>query len=125
MTDQQLRHPDDGFEPAPVSRYSSWHTNVSELTDPGSPLDGSMQASMNLNEESMKILNDASQKQLRWDRAMCNELGLPQGYRRVLVLLIKWKNGEDQLHSEKEVRTFHCICLESISWDIRLHFRFL
>lgn len=71
-----------------------------------SPVDGSMHNSMHLDDKSMRMLTDASRKQLRWDHAMCSELKLPQGYKRVVALLFKWNKTEDQLKTEQEVNLF-------------------
>jgi len=86
---------------------SSWKTNGSE---PESP---SMQSAMVLSGQGMELMSEESQNQLRWDRAMCNELGLPQGYGKVSVLLVKWNNEEDQFkQTEEEVSRPRSIVLQ-------------
>lgn len=118
MTDLHLRHADDSGSPAapkPPIHCLSWGTD--ESNEPGSPLDGSMLASMTLDEKSMSMLSKASQMQIRWDRAMCNELKIPEGYRKVSVLLIKWRNDEDQLRTEEEVRRLLLLSFQQFVWS--------
>jgi hypothetical protein len=60
-----------------------------------------------LDHEGLGELAAASQLQLQWDKAMCHELKLPQGYAKVCVLLIKWEENDWLENTEKEVRTFY------------------
>jgi hypothetical protein len=75
-------------------RCMSWKSNTSE---PESP---TMQSSMVFNTPEMEMLSENSQLQLRWDRAMCKQLGLPLGYGKVSVLLVKW--NEDEFKKTRE-----------------------
>lgn len=59
-------------------------------------------------EQSLKLLSAHSQNQLRWDRAMCRELGLPEGYHRISVLMVKWKDCQFQDDTTREV-TLSCL----------------
>jgi hypothetical protein len=52
--------------------------------------------------EMDEMLSENSQLQLRWDRAMCKQLGLPLGYGRVSVLLVKWNEDEDEFKKTGE-----------------------
>lgn len=58
-------------------------------------------------EQSLKILSELSEHQLRWDRAMCRELGYPEGYHQVSVLMVKWKDCQFQDNTTREVNRFH------------------
>jgi hypothetical protein len=46
---------------------------------------------------------DNAMMQVWWNRAMCDEMKIPDGYQNVAVLIIKWKEELDQLKSGKEV----------------------
>jgi hypothetical protein len=49
---------------------------------------------------------DNAKMQVWWNKAMCNEMNIPEGYLNVAVLIIKWIKGLDQLKSEDEVSKF-------------------
>jgi hypothetical protein len=74
----------------------SWKTNASE---PESP---TMQSSMIFDPPELESLSENSLLQLRWDRAMCKQLGLPIGYGKVSVLLVKWNEEEDEFKKTGE-----------------------
>ena len=44
-----------------------------------------------------------SKMQVWWNRAMCNEMKIPEGYQNVAVLIIKWCKELDELKSAEEV----------------------
>ena len=44
-----------------------------------------------------------SRMQVWWNRAMCEEMKIPEGYQNVAVLIIKWTEELDQLKSGNEV----------------------
>jgi hypothetical protein len=91
------------FEP-PV-RVDSCESYLTE-TEPGSPV--LQHSSAPLDSESLEILSKESRLQLQWDRAMCNELGLPQGYLKVSVLLVKWREEIDQFKSDTNKEVASC-----------------
>lgn len=45
-----------------------------------------------------------SQLQDSWDEHIANKLDLPDGYRDVQVLMIKWEDDIDELQTREEVR---------------------
>jgi hypothetical protein len=44
-----------------------------------------------------------SEMQMWWNRTMCNEMSIPQGYQNVAVLIIRWAEELDELKAENEV----------------------
>lgn len=46
---------------------------------------------------------DNSKMQVCWNRAMCKEMHIPEGYQNIAVLIIKWTEELDQLKSGDEV----------------------
>ncbi len=86
------------FEPRPEVRCDSCKSTGSEDV-PNSP---AVQTLLHLDETSLQLLSEASRMQLRWDSTMCNELSLPEGYLKVSVLLIKWRDEEDQFKNTNE-----------------------
>jgi hypothetical protein len=48
--------------------------------------------------------SESSDLQMRWDRAMCQVLGLPEGYLSVSVLLIQWWDNHNQPKAKNEVQ---------------------
>jgi hypothetical protein len=46
---------------------------------------------------------DNSKMQVCWNRVMCEEMNIPEGYQNVAVLIIKWIEELDQLKSGNEV----------------------
>ena len=115
MTDVQ------DFEPHPLEHCSSFKTNGSE-NDPLSPIRSLIQASFGpvREDERFNRLSETSRLQMRWDQAMCNELGLPEGYAHVSVLLIKWRREIDQLKTEKEVASLETLFKESLGFQTKV-----
>ena len=56
-------------------------------------------------EPSIDGVTDAENMKMQtwWNRAMCREMKIPEGYQSVAVLMIKWTRELDQLKSEDEV----------------------
>jgi len=44
-----------------------------------------------------------SRMSLQWHKAMCREMGIPEGYQYISVLILKWIDELDQLKSQMEV----------------------
>lgn len=97
------------FEPESVElkRSETWNS-VSSLPDCPSPrnLDVAPQFVQSIE------LSEASELQLWWDKAMCQELEIPLDYRKVGVLLIKWSSKIDDLkdRGKDEVSCEAIIC---------------
>ena len=85
-------------EPKPLVRCDSCKSTGTDSV-PSSP---TVHTLMELNQHGLEQLSEASQMQLRWDRAMCDELKLPEGYLKASVLLIKWRDEEDQFKNTNE-----------------------
>lgn len=92
------------FEKQPPKRCDSDRSTVSD-NELRSPLTA-LQTPVQFNEQSLKLLSEISQNQVRWDRVMCNELDLPEGYHNVSVLLVRWREDIDQFKTAttQEVR---------------------
>lgn len=92
------------FEKQPPKRCDSDRSTVSD-NELRSPLTA-LQTPVQFNEQSLKLLSEISQNQVRWDRVMCNELDLPEGYHNVSVLLVRWREDIDQFKTAttREVR---------------------
>jgi hypothetical protein len=45
-----------------------------------------------------------------WNKAMCKEMRIPEGYQNVAVLIIKWAEKVDQLKSKDEVSRLRPMC---------------
>jgi hypothetical protein len=92
------------FEKPPPKRCDSDRSTGSE-NELRSPLTA-LQTPVQFDEKSLKLLSEISQNQVRWDRVMCNELGLPEGYHSVAVLLVRWREDIDQFKraTTQEVR---------------------
>lgn len=92
------------FEKLPPKRCDSDRSTSSE-NELRSPLTA-LQTPVQFDEQSLKLLSEISQNQVRWDRVMCNELDLPEGYHSVAVLLVRWREDIDQFKSAttQEVR---------------------
>jgi hypothetical protein len=86
----KITGPDGETSLQQLIRCMSWKTTASE---PESP---TMQSSMVFDRPELESLSENSQLQLRWDRAMCKQLGYPLGYGKVSVLLVKWNEEEDE-----------------------------
>ena len=54
---------------------------------------------------SESTVTDEIQSKMRaqWNSVMCKEMQVPQGYQNVAVLIIKWTEKLDELHSADEV----------------------
>jgi hypothetical protein len=92
------------FVKLPPKRCDSDKSTSSE-NELRSPLTA-LQTPIQFDEQNLKLLSEISQNQVRWDRVMCNELGLPEGYHSVSVLLVRWREDIDQFKSAttQEVR---------------------
>ncbi|MCJ1379747.1 hypothetical protein MMC17_002850 [Xylographa soralifera] len=44
-----------------------------------------------------------SRMRMCWNKAMCGEMKIPEGYQNIAVLIVKWNNEIDQLNSAAEV----------------------
>ena len=58
---------------------------------------------------SESSVTDETQSKMRaqWNSVMCKEMQVPQGYQNVAVLIIKWTEELDELHSADEVSFFN------------------
>jgi len=86
------------FEPGVLSRSQTLNSVSSiSVDDPPSPTINCPVQPVNLLErDGRKLLSENSELQLWWDKAMCDELKLPSGYRKAAVLLIKWSRKIDE-----------------------------
>jgi hypothetical protein len=73
------------------------------VDDPPSPIDCPNQPVNLLEKDGRKLLCENSELQMWWDQAMCDELKLPSGYRKVAVLLIKWASEIDEFKEKGEI----------------------
>lgn len=73
-----------------VSQSSSFHDEVAKQLSP----------------EEIEEQKRASDMQLWWDEAISRNMNIPDGYRDVAVLIIKWDDDIDQLKCAPEVSTF-------------------
>ena len=86
---------------------------VEDVSIGATPLQGERpcQTSHRLHEQQLQTSvddftdGDISQRQVWWNRAMCEVMKVPEGYRNVAVLIIKWTKKLDQLNCTKEVRS--------------------
>lgn len=92
LANKQL-HP-EAIDALPINGSSQAHSPHSSSESP------IRSRAQNLTSKSEK---DNSAWQLVWNRTVRQELNLPEGYDRVTVLIIKWKNEIDELKTEKEV----------------------
>jgi hypothetical protein len=70
-----------------------------ELHDPKVPVDASQHSSR----PTTRGNGEAAQMQLWFDDAMCKNMEIPDGYRNVAVLIIKWTKTLDSLKCDAEV----------------------
>jgi hypothetical protein len=59
--------------------------------------------SFSLDDRALTKLAAASKLQIRWDKIMCKELKLTEGYANVCVLLIRWADCDWPEDVEREV----------------------
>ncbi|OCL10549.1 hypothetical protein AOQ84DRAFT_315278 [Glonium stellatum] len=55
-----------------------------------------------------------------WDESIRKNLGLPDGYQKVSVLLIKWEDAIDQLKVKQEVDEIHKLFKETFNYHVEL-----
>lgn len=89
QTEYRVSTPVEVSEPQPPRHCSSFKTDDSG----GSPVE----------DKRFDAFPRLAQLQMRWDRTMCMELGLPGSYTEVGVLLVKWRPGIDELKTTEEV----------------------
>lgn len=61
-----------------------------------------------------------SKMQIRWNKAMCEEMKIPQGYQNIAVLIIKWADEIDQLKCAKEVEDVRKLFAEDFNFPTRV-----
>lgn len=107
MTDQTLQAHvgcDPPFEPGLLSRSQTINSVSSvSVDDPPSPSSWPEEPVNLLVKDGRRLLSENSELQMWWDRAMCDELKLPSGYRKVAVLLIKWSCEIDEFGEKGEI----------------------
>jgi len=94
-----------------LSRSQTFNSVSSVSVDePPSPIDRPDQLVNQLERDGRRLVCENSELQMWWDQAMCDELKLPSGYRRVGVLLIKWSSEIDEFKEkgETEVSLTYC-----------------
>jgi hypothetical protein len=60
--------------------------------------------------------DENSKMQMCWNKAMCDEMKLPQGYQNIAVLIIKWDKDIDQLKSASEVEDVRKVFAEDFNY---------
>jgi hypothetical protein len=82
------------------------HANIQSIEPegPNTNDDGTSANSQGLLSEDQKSAQEAaSEMQLWWDEAIAKNMNLPNYYRHVSVLIIKWSDELDELNTAPEV----------------------
>lgn len=85
--------------------FSEPHS-IEPITPPGTitgPVQTPPETAREDTKQSGESQEEASKQQLCWNTAMRKYMGIPDGYQKVAVLIIKWHEGLDDLRCEKEV----------------------
>jgi hypothetical protein len=64
--------------------------------------------------------DENSKMQIRWNKVMCEEMKIPQGYQNIAVLIVKWAEEIDQLKCAKEVDEVKQIFTESFNYPTKV-----
>ncbi|TID27268.1 hypothetical protein E2P81_ATG00031 [Venturia nashicola] len=106
------------FEPRLPTRCDSDKSTGSD-NEMQSPL-AALQAPIQI-PETLKAFGEASQHQVRWDSAMCNELKLPENYHSVAVLLIKWREDDFKRNTcQEEVGALETVFREKFNYHTKI-----
>ncbi|MCJ1387135.1 hypothetical protein MMC17_010264 [Xylographa soralifera] len=65
------------------------------------------------NEEQMKM-------RTQWNKVMCREMEVPQGYQNVAVLIIKWCEALDELKSADEVKRLNLLLQKGFNYSTQI-----
>lgn len=88
-----------GLDESPIDLRPLKRCDSCKVDDPPEPLS----ATDNLVDTDLRERQTASQLQIQWGRAMCDELKLPRAYLAVHVLLIQWEECDWPIAIEREV----------------------
>ena len=97
-----------GREPQPPAGATLKHFTGSAYVSDTPPAGPSEEASGTPEQPGAKLPDLVSEEenakmQVCWNRAMCQEMQIPEGYQNISVLIIKWAKEIDQLDSAHEV----------------------
>ncbi|OCK80678.1 hypothetical protein K432DRAFT_297177 [Lepidopterella palustris CBS 459.81] len=99
------------------------HANIQSIKPEG-PIDNgeatSSASQSKLSDEEKAALERASEMQLCWDESIARNMDLPDYYRNVAVLMIKWSDELDELKTRAEVEELEALFQNSFNYNTKV-----